>query len=153
RALAAASGVSASNGPFPIAFPVLKTGRYTVPAMAQGRAEVQGGLDRPEVLAGTWVRPGGIVLEQAFAEALGVNPGDQVLLAGHRFRIAGTAASTGASTSPFAANAAGGSPYAEPGLIWITAADLDALSGSAPVSTYILDLRLADPAAAASFSS
>lgn len=153
HAMAAASGVSASTGPFPLAFPVLTTGRFTVPAMAEGRTAAQGALDRPEVLAGTWVRPGGIVLEQAFADALGVHPGDQVRLAGRRFQVAGIAASTGVSTYPFAANAAGGSPYAKPGLIWITTTDLAALSGRAPVSAYILDLKLADPATAASFSS
>jgi predicted lysophospholipase L1 biosynthesis ABC-type transport system permease subunit len=35
-------------------------------------------VDQPEVTQGTWVRPGGVVVERAFAEALGVRVGDRL---------------------------------------------------------------------------
>ncbi len=81
-ALAHAPGVIAHSGPYPIAWPVLRAHGMTADVMAEGRDEVRAAVDQPKVIQGTWVRPGGVVVERAFADALGVQVGGHVTLDG-----------------------------------------------------------------------
>src|SRR4029077_960035 len=69
-ALADAPGVSGHSGPYPVAWPVLRAGGVTADVMAEGRDEQPAAVDQPDVIQGTWVRPGGVVVERAFAQAL-----------------------------------------------------------------------------------
>ena len=62
-------------------------------AEAEGRTEAPAAVDQPELTAGSWVRPGGVVIERAFAEALGVSVGDRLTLNGQSFTVAGIAVS------------------------------------------------------------
>ena len=43
------------------------------------------------MIEGTWVRSGGVVVERAFADALGVGVGGRITLDGRPFRITGIA--------------------------------------------------------------
>src|ERR1035441_3468647 len=96
-----------SNGPYPINSAVLHFDGHTAGALIEGRSEALAGIDRPEVLSGSWVRPGGVVLERTFAEALGVGVGGRVILNSRSFKVTGL---TVTAAQP---------PY--PNLCWATA--------------------------------
>jgi hypothetical protein len=90
-ALAKTAGVTASSGPYPVASATLAAGGHTVPVQAEGRDQAPAAVDQPDVTQGSWVRPGGIVLERTFAGTLGVTVGDLVTLNGRSFRVTGLA--------------------------------------------------------------
>lgn len=138
-ALPHAPGVTGVSGPYPALAAELRVRDLRVEASVQGRDAVAGPVDRPLVTGGTWVRHGGAVVERAFAQALRVRPGEFVVLAGHRFRVAGIAIT--AARVPY--------PSSTPGLVWTTRADL--LRLGRPTSQ-VMPLRLTDPAAAPRFA-
>lgn len=141
-ALERAPGVIGHSGPYPVAFPVLRAGGHTVTAgfSAEGRDQAPASIDQPKVTQGTWVRPGGVVVEPTYAAELGVRTGDQISLNGRRFRVVGLAV-TAAWPSVNA-----------PGLMWLTTADARSLATAADPLSYILNLKLADPASATAFA-
>ena len=87
-------------------------------------------VDRPDVTAGSWVRPGGVVLERTFAEGLGARVGDVVTLNGQRFTVAGIAVTAAQPPYPnlcyFTASSCPpwltvpGGDWRNVGLIWMT---------------------------------
>src|ERR1700722_2548421 len=79
-ALGHAAGVVGTSGPYPMSSPVLRAGQITDPVFAEGRDETVPAIDRPHLTSGTWVRPGGVVVERGFADELGVHVGSQVTL-------------------------------------------------------------------------
>lgn len=140
-ALAHTPGVTGTAGPYPVVtVDDLRVRNMRVAASVQGRDADPGVLDRPKVTAGRWVRRGGVVVERAFADALRVRPGEEITLAGHRFRVAGVAVT--AARVPY--------PSATPGLVWTTRTDLRRLGR--PVTGQVMPLRLADPATAPAFA-
>jgi putative ABC transport system permease protein len=136
-----ASGVAATGGPYPVAFARLTAPQISVPVQAVGRDIASAAIDRPLVVAGHWVRPGGAVIERGFADALGLQVGDSIRVGGHPFQVAGIALST---QQPFY-------PACEPGLIWLTRADARALATPSRPLGYLLEIRLTDPASASAF--
>ncbi|MEO3780585.1 hypothetical protein ABGB16_27995 [Micromonospora sp. B11E3] len=92
--------------------------------------------------AGTWVRPGGVVIEPTFANALDVHVGDSVDITGHPLRVAGTAVTAARAVYPRADwRADAGSPLTErAGLVWADRSQLGVLAGARPLS-YTLSLR------------
>jgi putative ABC transport system permease protein len=156
-ALAHAHGVVAHSGPFPVAWPVLRTRRIRADVMAEGRAATAAAVDQPKVVAGSWVRPGGIVLERAFADALGLRVGDRVTLGGHPFLVTGiavTAAVPVYSQVCFYGGCSGPPGQRrsfDTGLVWLTEPAARALATAANPVTYYLNLRLANPGAAPAF--
>jgi putative ABC transport system permease protein len=158
RALTRASGVVAHSGPYPVAWPVLRVHGITAEVMAEGRDQARTVVDQPKILAGSWVRPGGVVLERAFADALGVGVGDHVTVNGRRFPVIGigvTAAVPVFSQVCFfggCASLPGRSPSFDTGLAWVTRATARSLTSPHNPLTYYLNLRLADPAAAPAFA-
>ncbi len=158
------AGVTASSGPFPATAAALSTGRYTGIAMVQGRTETaNAAVDQPAVTAGTWVRPGGVVLERAFATSLGVGVGDRITLNYKRFTIAGLAVSAawppypelcetgcvigGPEQSVPAANAP--DLNGRPGVVWATESDVRSISSYFGLN-YVVNVTLKNPATAAS---
>ncbi len=81
-ALVRAPGVTGASGPYPVAGALVRAGGLVAAAEAEGRDQAAAAVDQPKLTAGTWVRPGGVVLERAFAEALGVGAGDRITLNG-----------------------------------------------------------------------
>jgi ABC-type lipoprotein release transport system permease subunit len=142
-ALEHAPGVIGHSGPYPVASPGLGVNGHTVPAasgfVAEGRDQ-PASLDQPKVTQGRWVRPGGVVVEPTYATELGVRTGDRITLNGRPFRVAGLAV-TAAWPSVNA-----------PGLIWLTQADARSLATAANPLSYLLNLKLADPATATAFA-
>ncbi len=155
-ALRKAPGIVASGGPYPVTFAALRGGGYLAGAMIEGRSETPSAIDRPEVTAGTWVRPGAVVLERSFAAALRVGVGNTITLNGRRFLVSGIAVSAAVPPYPgvcFLGCWFGpGLPGGEPGLVWTTQPAAESLATSSEPLGWLMELRLADPADAPSFA-
>ena len=157
-----AAGVVSSGGPYPVASATVRFDGRTAGVFAEGRSQTPAAIDRPDVTAGGWVRPGGVVLERTFAEALGAGVGDRVTLNGQSFIVAGTAVTAAQAPYPnlcyFTANSC--PPFFHSGnnvsigLIWMTEANAVGLTSKAdPLTTYALNLKLSNAADADSFAS
>ncbi len=155
-----APGVSAHSGPFPVTWTLLRTGHTTGGAEVEGRSTAPSSVDQPELIQGTWVRPGGVVVEAAFADALGLHVGDRLSLGGNSFEVAGTAVTAavpdypGTCGSPLGCFLTGRLSSTRPGLVWATEADAGHIAraaASTPVA-YFLNLKLSDPARASAFA-
>ncbi|MEV0728290.1 FtsX-like permease family protein [Polymorphospora sp. NPDC050346] len=150
--LTAAAGVTDHSGPFPIAYLTMTARGKSAHAVVEGRDTAPVSIDRPAVTDGTWVRPGGVVVERAFADALGVRTGDTVDVDGHPLRVAGTAVTAARATYPYAGWHYPGSILVERGgLVWVDRGDIATLAGGQPLS-YTLKLKLADPAASTTYT-
>src|SRR5580704_9971227 len=157
-----ASGVTAASGPYPLAYAVLRVNGRTAGAEAEGRTEAPAAVDQPELTAGSWVRPGGVVIERTFAEALGVSVGDRLTLNGQSFTVAGIAVS--AAVAPYPNICYSGCALTgylrgygigakDIGLVWMTEAAVTKLTSAAdPLAGYVLDLKLRDPDQAQAFA-
>lgn len=148
---AEAPGVVGHNGPYPVASLMLTANGFTVRAVVAGAATTPGPIDRPLVTSGSWVRPGGIVVERGFATALGLHVGDRVTTSGHTFPVVGIAVTAADTVYPWAEmiHSVGG-PQGYAGLAWLTTAETEALTPLTRAS-YALDLKLADPNATQAF--
>jgi ABC-type lipoprotein release transport system permease subunit len=156
-ALADAPGVTAHSGPYPVAWPVLRVHGVTADVLAEGRDAARAPVDQPDVIQGSWVRSGGVVVERAFADALGLHVGEHITVGGRPFQVAGIAVTAavpvysqvcfyGSCSGP------GGHPRSfDTGLIWLTRAAARSLAAPDDPLTYYLNLRLADPALAPAF--
>ena len=158
-ALTHLGGVTGYSGPYPVASAILRTRGLTVPVQAEGRGQTPAAVDQPKLTVGRWVRPGGVVIERTFAEALGVGVGDRVTLDGRPFTVTGIAVTAAAAPYPncYLTNCMFTGPQmADPGslstlnvgLAWVTEADARAIASPQAPLSYILNLKLKDPAAA-----
>ena len=159
--LIGAAGVTASSGPYPLAGALIRVHGLAAGVEAEGRSEALAAVDQPKVTAGTWVRPGGIVLERTFAEALNVGVGSRVTLSGRPFTVAGIAVTAAQAPYPNLCYVGAGGCFVsfggigprDIGLIWMTRADVAELaSAGSPVATYVVNLKLRNPAAAQTFA-
>ena len=155
-----APGVSAHSGPFPVTWTLLRAGHTTGSAEVEGRSTAPAPVDQPELIQGTWVRPGGVVVEAAFADVLGLHVGDRLSLGGSSFEVAGTAVTAavpdypGTCGAPLGCFLTGALSSTRPGLVWATEADAGHIAraaSSTPVA-YFLNLKLSDPSSARSFA-
>jgi putative ABC transport system permease protein len=154
--LASLPGVTAHSGPYPIAAVTLRARGFTVPVQAEGRDETSATLDQPLVTQGTWVRPGGVVLERTFAQALGVTVGSRVSLNGRTFPVVGLAVTAAAPEYPgvcffLTCNADSQAHDSDMGMAWLTNAAARGLATSATPVGYVFNLKLSDPADAVAF--
>jgi ABC-type lipoprotein release transport system permease subunit len=159
-ALTHLSGVTEYSGPYPVASVILRTRGLTVPVLAEGRGQAPAAVDQPKLTAGSWVRPGGLVIERTFATALSVGVGDRVTLNGQPFTVAGIAVTAAAApypncyltncmfTGPQMGTGAGSLSTLNVGLAWVTEADARAMASPQAPLTYVLNLKLKDPATA-----
>jgi putative ABC transport system permease protein len=124
----------------------------TAGVAAEGRDRTATNVDQPLVTQGRWIGNGEAVVEQGYAVALGIHVGEVVRLNGRPFRVSGLAVTAAVPEYPSAEFAFGGDPFPHPGLIWVTRTDAQGLAarGTLPLS-YILNLRLRDPATATAF--
>lgn len=163
-ALEHAPGVTGSSGPFLLAFPTtLEAGGHTDPVTAEGRDATTASVDQPKLVAGGWVRSGGVVVERSLADLLGLKVGQRVSLGANgqygvggpgtmrRFEVTGIAVTAAIQPSPVS-SFMHPSGFAEPGLVWVTrAAAAQLASDEGGPLGYTLNLRLASPAAAPAF--
>lgn len=136
-----APGVAAVAGPFPLAFARLTDPGINVPVTAEGRTPSPAALNQPLVTAGHWVRPGGAVIEQGLAGALGLRIGEVIHVRGQRFRVVGIALQTEQAFYP----------ACSPGLVWVTPGDATRLATPSQRLGYELDVKLTNPSATDAF--
>ena len=157
--LTKAPGVTAHSGPYPTAYSAVRFGGHTVDVVAEGRDQAPAPVDQPEVTQGGWIRPGAVVIERGFADALGVHVGDNVRIGGRSFRVAGVAVTAAIPpypsslchiACPFPA-AVGSSGVPDMGLVWLTRSAVTGVAGPGAPLAYLLNLKLADPAQAPAF--
>jgi putative ABC transport system permease protein len=159
RALIHASGAIGHSGPYPVASTFLRVHGTTAPVEVEGRDQAPASIEQPKLTAGHWVRPGGVVIERTYAAALGVGVGDQVMLNGWPFTVAGIAVTAAAPPYPNLCIWPGGGtcgvfdlparqPVANYGLVWATQPDARVLASPTAPLWYFLNLRLRDPARA-----
>src|SRR5262245_56621308 len=214
QALTKARGVVDSSGPYPAVGADLSAdglaGSRRTPngdvvggsagVWAVGRDPEAVSVDQPRLTEGSWVRPGGVVVEAGFADALGVGKGDRITLrtrlcgisrpgkpgtcavAKERtFRVVGVAVTAAARPYPDVCFAPECSWFAEamegrtnqgpppgeeeqidettrfpedpvePGLVWLTTQDVRGLVSEEKFLSYVVNLKLDDPAAATAF--
>lgn len=159
--LITARGVTAHSGPFPTAYGVIRFRGNTVDVVAEGRDQAPASVDQPKVTRGSWIRPGAVVIERGFADALGVHVGDDVRLGGRSFRVAGIAVTAAIPpypsslchiACPFQVRMAAGGGFPNMGLVWLTRSAVAGLAGSGSNIGYLLNLKLANPAQAPAFA-
>jgi ABC-type antimicrobial peptide transport system permease subunit len=95
-----ASGVANHSGPFPVVSATIHFDGRQADVWAEGRSTAAAAVDQPLLTAGSWVRPGGVVIERTFADALGVSVGDRVSLSGTSFAVAGIAVTAAQAPYP-----------------------------------------------------
>lgn len=159
-----APGVLAHSGPYPMTFALLKAHGITTSTMLEGRDRIAAQIAQPVLTAGSWIRDGGVVIERSFADALGVGVGDRLTLNGQHYQIAGIAVD--AASPPYPHLCVGGwcdliyrasiaqqqiSQY-QPGLIWLTRSAATRLATPNVGLSYLVNLKLADPAQAPDFA-
>jgi ABC-type lipoprotein release transport system permease subunit len=181
KAMADAPGVVGHSGPYPYTQSKVTANGITATAWTQGRDTAPAAVDQPKLTEGSWIRDGGVVVEASFADALGIGAGDRITLKGRTFRVAGVAVSAATTPYPkvcyapcwfgTAADAAerkdrndgvtgpppsqagppaNGFRLGPTGLVWLTEADVRSLV-PAESFAYVLNLKLADTAAAQAF--
>ncbi|MCS7479184.1 ABC transporter permease [Umezawaea endophytica] len=158
--LATASGVTAHSGPYPVIAGRLQAAGRTSDVQVEGRDATIAAVDQPEVTQGSWVSGGQVVLEAAFADALDVNVGDPVTLGGKSFTVAGVAVTAAMPPHPAASCIVttgcvnGAIPQGRnlparllhnPGLVWLTQAEVRSLALTQGPMSYVTNLKLADP--------
>jgi putative ABC transport system permease protein len=165
KALARAPGVIGHSGPYPVAAAVLGAQGRTAAVQIEGRDLAPASVDQPRLTQGSWVRARGAVVERSFADAFGLRTGDRISLNGRSFRVVGVAVTAAIAAYPLmclapcrfgragpqAGPVAAHSAHPHPGLIWLTRADTRTLVPQAQSLSYLLNLKLADPAAAQAF--
>jgi ABC-type lipoprotein release transport system permease subunit len=164
--LATAAGVIEHSGPYPVVAGRLDVSGRTSDVQVLGRDAAPATVDQPKVTQGSWVSDGGVVLEAAFANALDVSIGDSVTLGGTSFKVVGVAAT--AAMAPYPGSSCvvavgcinGASPQDQmlppgllhnPGLVWLTQADVRSLASTRDSMSYVLNLKLGDPNGAQAF--
>jgi ABC-type lipoprotein release transport system permease subunit len=166
KKLATASGVTGYSGPYPVIAGKLETSGRTSDVQVEGRDATIATVDQPEVTQGNWVSDGGVVLEAAFANSLDVHVSDSVTLGGKSFKVVGLAVT--AAMPPYPGSSCivpvgcfnGAIPkdrnlppglLHNPGLVWLTQADVRSLTPDPDSLSYVMNLKLADPDEAETF--
>jgi ABC-type lipoprotein release transport system permease subunit len=163
--LASAPGVVGHSGPYPVASAELRASGRTSDVQAVGRDAAPASVDQPELVQGSWVSDGGVVVEAAFAEALDVRVGDALTLDGRSFDVVGVAVTATMPPYPEAscilpcASGVSAEELAElppgvlenPGLVWLTEPDVRSLATDSGFLSYVTNLTLADPGSAQAF--
>lgn len=147
------SRVVAYGGPFPVTWAFLRAPGLTTAAEIQGRSPAPSPVDQPKLTQGSWVRPGGAVVEGGFAQALGLHAGSRISLGGASFHVVGIAVTAAIPNYPTLCYLGCDMPAKlgtyNPGLVWLTTADAAHVAAvSAGPIAYLLDLKLKDPAQA-----
>jgi putative ABC transport system permease protein len=159
KALIHASGATGHSGPYLVASAFLRVHGTTAPIEVEGRGQAPASIEQPELTAGHWVRPGGLVVERTYAAALGIGVGSRVTLNGRPFTVTGVAVTAAAPPYPNLCIWPGGGTcgvfdlpskqsVGNYGLAWATQADARAIASPTAPQWYFLNLRLKDPARA-----
>jgi putative ABC transport system permease protein len=144
--LAHAPGVATQAGPVFAFDTIIRAHGQTAHSGVEGRSGSPSAVDQPLVTSGTWVRPGGAVVERGFAQSLGLHVGDRVTIGKRGFPVVGIAISAATAVYPWGDPAQGPGPSDYGGLVWLTTDDARAAAGDTP-GVYLIQVKLTDPAA------
>ena len=133
RSIAARPEVAGRSRAFPTTWAPISAHGVTGVAEVQGRDRAASPVDRPLVVSGRWVGHDGVVVERAFAQAMGLSVGDRIGLGGRPARVAGIAVSAALPPYPQLCTIGcildhPGWFSAEPGLVWVTRPQARALA-------------------------
>jgi putative ABC transport system permease protein len=138
-----APGVIAVGGPWLSAQVDAEIGSTPLLLRVQVRDTGSSAVDQPLVTAGQWLDDReGVVLEDGFATAAGLRPGDTITIAEQRVPVRGAALTV--DIGPY--------PTDQPARVWISAATAARLGAAFDDGAYALDLRLADRDQAEAFA-
>jgi putative ABC transport system permease protein len=138
-----APGVIAAGGPWLGAQVDGEIGGTPVRLRVEVRDTGPAAVDQPLVTAGHWLDGReGVVLEDGFADAAGLQPGDTITIAGQPVPVRGAALTI--DIGPY--------PTDQPALVWVSPATAAQLGAAFDRGAYSLALRLADPDQAESFA-
>jgi putative ABC transport system permease protein len=144
--------VVAHAGPYRQYFTTLMAHGATVSAVVRNAGAAPGPVDRPRVTSGTWVRPGGVVVERGFASALDIRTGDRVDVAGHSRTVVGIAVTAAYTVFPWAQMGGGpDGPSDHAGLLWMDDPGARALAALDVPAASLLYLKLRDADATQAF--
>jgi ABC-type lipoprotein release transport system permease subunit len=165
--LTSAPGVIDHSGPYPVTPAELQASGRSSDVQAVGRDAAPASVDQPELVQGSWVSDGGVVVEAAFANALDVRVGDPVTLDGRSFEVVGVAVTAamppypttsclfpcivGAIPDELAGAELPQGMLHNAGLVWLTQADVRSLTTDSGSLSYVMNLKLAEPAEAQAF--
>lgn len=133
-------GVVGSTGVRPVAISSFRHDGATYGLRLIG-ADGDSTVARPVVQAGSWVEPGGVVLERSFAQFLGLKVGDRLETPGGALRVAGIAVVSQGE----------GYPASQPGIAFALEETIAVAAPDRARWGSVLGLRLADPAASPAF--
>ena len=157
RAVARQPQVSSRSTLFPTTWASIHARGISGVAEVQGRDASPSAVDRPRVVSGRWIGFGGVVMERAFAQAMGLSVGDRVQLGGRWERVVGIAVS--AALPPYPQLCTIGCILdrpswftAEPGLVWTTRHRAAALATAREPLVFFQYLKLHDAGAAPPFA-
>ena len=151
-ALADKPSVTAHSGPYPTTWAVMTANSQSAGAQIEGRDLTTAPVDQPKLTAGHWLHgDGDAVIEQSFADALGISEGDSIALHGRPFEVVGIAVTAAIPPYPQACNDGCDSSLTsqqetQTGLVWVTRADAQSLASSADPLYYLMNLKFANPA-------
>jgi len=151
-------GVVGHVGPFPVSYPLMKTNESKVIAIVEGRSMSRSSIDQPYVTQGTWVRPGGVVIERGLALELSLHVGDHVTLGGHSLRVDGIAVTAAVPAYPYTVDDMNVDPFSgsvwsqATGLVWANEATARSFATPSSPLDYIVELKLSNPASASAFA-
>jgi ABC-type lipoprotein release transport system permease subunit len=150
--------VAAQSPAYPVTWTGVAAGGVNGVAEVQGRGATASPVDRPQVVSGHWVSADGVVVERAFAQALGIGAGDTIQLGGERVLVAGIAVS--AALPPYPQLCTVGCILDRPdwvsaqaGLVWATTARATGLATAREPLVWFQFLQLHHAAAAPAFAS
>jgi ABC-type lipoprotein release transport system permease subunit len=158
RTVADRPEVSARSRPFPTTWTSIDAGGISGVAELQGRDASASPVDRPQVVSGHWVgQDDGVVVERAFAQAMGLTVGDSVDLGGHRVPVVGIAISAALPPYPQLCTIGcildrPGWFSAEPGLVWASRHHVASVATPQEPLVWFQYLKLHDPGSAAAFA-
>jgi putative ABC transport system permease protein len=147
RQLADGRAVAARSGPYPLTQVTIHARGRQAAAVLEGRDAAPASVDRPRVTDGHWALRRGVVVERAFADALGIRVDDTLRVGQRNERVTGIAVTAAMPPYPLNGMTAGG-PAVRTGLIWANRKVVHALDRS---PSYIINLRLRHPASAPAF--
>jgi putative ABC transport system permease protein len=152
-------GVVSHVGPFPVSYPLMQANGSKVIAIVEGRSTAPSPIDQPFVTEGTWVRPGGVVIERGLAQELSLGVGDRVVLGDHSFRVDGIAVTAAVPAYPYTVSEMSVDPWngsiwsQATGLVWATDTTARSLATPSSPLNYILEMKLSNPNSAQAFAS
>ena len=154
----AGPSLAARSRAFPTTWTAIEADGIHGLAEVQGRDIAPSAVDRPEVVNGRWLGGRGVVVERAFAQALGVQVGEHVLLGGRWLPVVGIAVSAALPPYPQLCTIGCIRDHADwfseqPGLVWTSRDQAAAFASRLEPLVWFRYLKLHHPDTARVFTS